>query len=314
MSLSPRLYAGLEDFKHLDAVLTAGMSTAICTHYVHPGDLRWWLFYTFPENQPWANLYLWEDEGGRVTAWTLFSPNEEAVDLFYLPELHDTPEMRRMLAWSVDGAASILRGLGVEKLKKYWVRDQDAVLSSALESLGFAPGQDTSVHMTRRLNGALPEPVLPAGFTLRACRGLEDIDQRAAVQHNAFESDLPMQRYLERFRHYMSSPAYVPMHDVVIQAPDGRMVAFAKTWPDAATGVGNFEPVGVHQEFQRRGLGRAVMLAGLHCLQQWGMKSAQVGTGSANLPAIRLYEAVGFRVEWISRTYEKEITVSGKIP
>lgn len=311
MNLTPRLYSGPEDLRQMDAILSAGINSGICAHYVHPGDLRWWLYYTFPEESPWPNLYLWEDDHHRAAAWTLFSPAESAVDLFYLPELHDTSEMRGMLAWSVEQMTAIQSRLGADVVYKHWVRTEDAVLQGALESLGFRQSEDSAVHMVYRLDGALPAPALPPGFDVRGCHGLGELEKRAAVQHGAFESDLPMGRYLERFRNYMSSPAYISEQDIVIEAPDGRLAAFARIWPDAATRVGNFEPVGVHPEFQRRGLGREVMLEGLRRLLRLGMTAAQVGTGSSNLPAVRLYEAVGFRVEWIALIYEKDIAVSG---
>jgi len=105
----------------------------------------------------------------------------------------------------------------------------------------------------------------------------------------------------------MRSPVYNPQQDIVVSAPDGRIASFCKLWLDPVNRVGNFEPVGTHPDFQRRGLGRAVMLEGLHRLQAWGMTSAILGTGVKNVPAIRLYEDVGFHIETQLLTYARAI-------
>jgi ribosomal protein S18 acetylase RimI-like enzyme len=83
---------------------------------------------------------------------------------------------------------------------------------------------------------------------------------------------------------------------VVAAAPDGQIGAFCIAWPDSVNRVGLFEPVGTHPDFQRKGLGKAVMHEALRRLQACGMRQAIVSTSLDNLPAIKLYEAVGFQV------------------
>jgi ribosomal protein S18 acetylase RimI-like enzyme len=308
MKLTPRIYRGPEDFHYLDDVLIAGWHAQIQTHYVHPGDIRWWLYYTFPGEENWSNIYLWEDESCRVAGWTLFSLKEKVFDLFVRPECYATPEMKEMLAWSAARMMELARAAGVAAVDKDWILPVDSFQIAVLEELGFKRAADRlGVHMVCPLDGPLPEPQLPPGFQVRGVRSLEELESRAAAQHSAFESDLPLERYLERFRHYMTSAVYVPEQDVVVEAPDGAIAAFARLWPNASVSVGNFEPVGVHAGYQRRGLGRAVMLEGLRRLQTWGMKAACLGTGQNNTPAVRLYESVGFHIESQMLVYRREV-------
>ncbi len=49
------------------------------------------------------------------------------------------------------------------------------------------------------------------------------------------------------------------------------------------------------------------MLEGLRRLKERGMKTTIVCTGEDHLPAIKLYEAVGFRVSSHLGTYEKDV-------
>ena len=58
--------------------------------------------------------------------------------------------------------------------------------------------------------------------------------------------------------------------DCVVEAPDGRFAAYVLVWPDDENGVGELEPVGVREEFRRRGLGSAVCTFALRRLYEEG--------------------------------------------
>ncbi|MCD6555341.1 MAG: GNAT family N-acetyltransferase [Anaerolineae bacterium] len=52
----------------------------------------------------------------------------------------------------------------------------------------------------------------------------------------------------------------------------------------------------VRRPYRRRGVGEALLLAGLHKLRDAGLEIAALGTDAENLTgAVRLYERVGFR-------------------
>jgi mycothiol synthase len=93
----------------------------------------------------------------------------------------------------------------------------------------------------------------------------------------------------------------------VAATPEGKIGAFCIVWPDSVNQVGLFEPVGTHPDYQRKGLGRAVMLEGLRRLQQRGMSRAMVCTGEDNLPGVKLYESMGFHITNKLGHYEKTI-------
>jgi ribosomal protein S18 acetylase RimI-like enzyme len=307
MMIEPRPYRDAADLESMEAILVAGRKADKSSFYVHVGDLRLWLYYTLPEDQPWSRIYLWEAEQGEVVAWTMFSIADEAFDLFVMPELHGKPEMYSMLAWSADRMSEILRQAGVSTVNKMWNHPEDSALRHALEQSGFSISGDASAHMVCPLDKPIPGAALPDGYLARSCRGVEEVELRAAAQHAAFESSIAFDQYVERFLRFMRSPVYDPQQDIVVTAPDGRIVSFCKLWLDSVNRIGNFEPVGTHPDFQRRGLGRAVMLEGLRRLQAWKMTRAILGTGIKNEPAIRLYEQVGFHVETQLLTYARAI-------
>ena len=144
------------------------------------------------------------------------------------------------------------------------------------------------------LTGGLPEVVLPAGYAVRSMTDA-DARSRADAARLSFRSTMEPDMHRARYRRFMASPAYQPENDLVVIAPDGEVAAFAIVWPDDDLASGQFEPVGTHPAHVRKGLGRAVVTAGLHRLRDLGMRTARVTTYESRTPAVGLYLACGFR-------------------
>lgn len=89
---------------------------------------------------------------------------------------------------------------------------------------------------------------MPAGFLLRGAR-LADADQLADARNHSFEEDWTGHQYRSVV---MTKPGYQPEREIVAEAPDGRIAAFAVYWVDERNRVGHFEPVGTHHDFRRR--------------------------------------------------------------
>jgi ribosomal protein S18 acetylase RimI-like enzyme len=146
---------------------------------------------------------------------------------------------------------------------------------------------------------SLAEPVsgppLPDGFHARASRGPEDAMRRSVASHGAFGSSMPIEDYCARTLRFMQSPVYVNEHELFITAPNDDVAAFCCIWTDPLNKVGYFEPVGVHPDFHRRGLGKALLFEAFHRLRSEGMTEASVCAENDNPAAISLYESVGFQ-------------------
>jgi ribosomal protein S18 acetylase RimI-like enzyme len=91
--------------------------------------------------------------------------------------------------------------------------------------------------------------------------------------------------------------------DCVIETSDGRFAAYALLWPDDENGVGELEPVGVREEFRRRGLGAAVCTHALHQWHREGGRQAIVYCTTDG--ACALYESLGFRLHATMRGYSR---------
>jgi ribosomal protein S18 acetylase RimI-like enzyme len=212
-----------------------------------------------------------------------------------------------MYIWAEEQIARLVRQDGGKDIQTMWVFEDDIVLVSHLLQQGFVRSEDYMFYFERSLGESLPAISLPAGFQVRSVSDKDDAQKRAMASHAAFGSDKPFDIYWPRYQRFMSSPAYIPDLDLLSVAPDGRCASFCICWLDPINQVGLFEPVGSHPDFQRLGLGKAVMIEGLRRMQAKGMRAAIVGAESDNPAAQELYRSIGFQVVNKMWTYRKKL-------
>src|SRR5215207_10427846 len=100
MIMKMRTYQDTQDLYIMLDLLSEGSRANTGTHYVHRGDLQWWLFYNDDIAQSWkSDIRVWEEDG-RLVGWALLSPSEHAFDVFTAPELRSDPREEEMLAWA----------------------------------------------------------------------------------------------------------------------------------------------------------------------------------------------------------------------
>ncbi len=304
----PRAYRDEGDLEAMRNLLVQGRKADNGTYYIHAGDLSWWLYYPPLEGDFWDQIHLWDDpeQPGRLLGWVLISPDWVGFDVYVQPELRGSWLATEMYVWAEEEALRVARGKGRKTIYVLWVSHDDGILCHHFSQRGYRLGRGMA-HLTRSLDGTIPTAELVEGFKARECKGELEVAARARAQYGAFGSSASFERYLERFTNFMRSPVYRPDQDIVAVSPDGQVVSFCIVWTDLVNKVGLFEPVGTHPDFHRKGLGRAVMMEGLHHLQECGMRSAIVSAYEDNPAAIRLYESVGFQLANHLGTYQKDV-------
>jgi len=88
-------------------------------------------------------------------------------------------------------------------------------------------------------------------------------------------------------------------------AADGQIAGYALFWFDPVTRVGLVEPMRVEEAYQRRGLARAMLTAGLDRLAKRGARRLKVGYGTEI--ARRLYVGAGFRVTSTEHSWTRSL-------
>jgi ribosomal protein S18 acetylase RimI-like enzyme len=185
-------------------------------------------------------------------------------------------------------------------------RDSDAGRIAFFEGRGSVRNERGGYRFTQSLERPMPVPTLPPGFRLRYPTE-EDIEERVDLHRDAWSVWGPSGFSVELYRKVRVAPLYDPELDVVLEAPDGRLVSYCICWADQASGVGLFEPVGTRPGCARRGLGKATILEGLRRLRARGMRTATVGTASVNEGAAALYRSAGFELVEMEHMYTKAL-------
>ncbi|HEU5089792.1 MAG TPA: GNAT family N-acetyltransferase, partial [Roseiflexaceae bacterium] len=109
------------------------------------------------------------------------------------------------------------------------------------------------------------------------------------------------------YRDLMQSDAYNRACDLLVRSPDGRGASACTIWFDAVNRIGLFEPVATHPDFQRQGLGKAVMAEGLWRMRAAGMQHAMLGFDPNNAAARALYTSIGFQTACYFAIYVKNV-------
>jgi mycothiol synthase len=306
----PRPYAEAQDREAMRQLLVQGRQADNGSYYIHIGDLNWWLYYINAAHNPWQHIYLWEGRhtGDVLRGWALLSPQGGAFDVFVHPRLRGSLPAWQMYTWAEERAAAILRSHGKDELRTIWVSSADDLLIGHLERRGFSRSPHYTYQYRRRLEGPVPVPELPEGYHVRRMAGERELNTRAAASQSAFASPMDAEGYRRRYLGFMRSPVYRPELDIVAIAPDGNIASFCNGWLDFSNRVGLFEPVGTHPDYQRLGLGRAVLAEGMRRMMAYGMRDVIVCAESGNMPAQGLYQRAGFQPERRLLTYTKPLT------
>lgn len=236
----------------------------------HTGDIAWNFRQHAGREDEWR-VRLWEDEGD-VVGWSWFQAETAALD-------HDVhPHHRQLLDEILDEPAA--RSASV-------VHGDDESLE-AFARHGFTERGDEMRMNELTLAKTSDPPALPEGFRYRTVDG-DDLAERVAVHQDVWA---PSRVTEESYANVMAEWPYRASLDCVVEAPDCRFAAYCLAWADHENAVGELEPVGVREEFRRRGLGAAVCAFALRRLSEEGCTGAIVYC--ATEPACALYRSLGF--------------------
>ncbi|HTQ92058.1 MAG TPA: mycothiol synthase [Streptosporangiaceae bacterium] len=159
-------------------------------------------------------------------------------------------------------------------------------------------------QMRRSLREPLDQPRLPAGRTLRTFVPGQDESEWLSLNGRAFAKHPEQGGWT---RHDLELREQEPWFDPAgffIAERDGQMAGFHWTKVHDSN-LGEVYVVGVDPAEQGSGLGRALTLAGLRHLRDLGVAQATLYVDEDNVPAIRMYEALGFTRATVDAMYRR---------
>ena len=237
----------------------------------HAGDLAWGLGQHAGREHDWR-IRLWEEDGA-VVAWSWLKGATGKLELDVLA-----------------GRAELLDDvLDEPDASTAFAFEDDEELRAALARHGFERPGEAMHYNVRDLVEPPEPPPLPAGFRYRTVEP-GDLAERVAIHRDVWA---PSRVTEESYANVTAAWPYRGSLDCVVEAPGGRFAAYCLVWPEDETSVGELEPVGVREEFRRRGLGAAVCTFALRRLRDEGGRQAIVYCFDG--PACELYRALGFR-------------------
>lgn len=259
---------------------------------VHVGDFLWGLRDLAQLDR---NIRLWETSTGDLVG---FAKADSATgDLLY--QAAPTPDEDSLSAQLLDWGLSRLEDAtdfeGRTTRVTVHAREDNKEKIALLESRGFTRETNVFIELLRPLKREIPPPELPAGFSLRHLAGPDEVPTYVALHRDDWSTWGPSRYSVGSHLRLASNPGYAWNLTPVVVAPNGALAASCICWLDPLNKVGTIEPLGTRPAYRGRGLARAVVLQALHLMKTCGIETARVLGASVNVPALRLYEMLGFR-------------------
>ena len=237
--------------------------------------------------------------GGEISGYAYLDPPSGEGEV--TGELVIHPEHRRQgLGRALTGELAVAAGGQVLRL---WAHGDLPAAAALARTAGFERFR-ALWQMRRSLGEPLEGPAFPAGRALRTFVPGQDEDDWLKLNGRAFAKHPEQGGWT---RHDLDMREREPWFDPAgffIAERDGRMTGFHWTkvhGPD----LGEVYVVGVDPDEQGSGLGRALTLAGLRHLRDLGVGQAMLYVDEDNVPAIRMYEGLGFTRTTVDAMYRR---------
>ena len=245
-------------------------------------DAQWW--WRKPRRSDEIEQLFWTDDDGPVAAVLLTDFGRAwQCDPVVVPGVST---IALSTVWA--HAAEAIDALQPEAVEVF-ARDDDFAFVDILQRAGFVAESQSGIAWMNADDRA-PVANLPEGFVL-----VDRADETIKPHHMRRRNGEGVEARLRQ------CSLYDPAIDVAVEAADGRVAGYALFWFDPVTEVGLVEPMRVEDEYQRRGLARALLTSGLDRLARLGARRIKVGYSSDAAGA--LYTGAGFRLASTTTTY-----------
>lgn len=282
------------------------------------GEIR--SFLTQPGLIPEENVFVAEDENANLVAYAFLrlvhEPNADSFRTWFVvdpTERQQELEERLLAQLYARAEARLGECANATVTFNSFVNVLEHERIAALERFGLREARRFWLMVRPNLLD-LTNPKFPGSIIARAYRVKDDDVPVHAADNDAFRDHWGYTEHpLEDWLHYVSQPFFRP--DLTIIAEDaatkevaGFCITAINAEENKRLGVprGWIDIIGVRRPYRQRGLGTALLLAGLRNLRDAGFQQAVLSCDSENTTgATRIYERVGFRVEKTRAAYRK---------
>jgi mycothiol synthase len=251
-----------------------------------------------------TDVFIWEDEGDQIQA--VLNPEEPGCAYLQVDPRFRTPSLEQQMVVIAEENLAVTNS-GKRPRLNIFAGEHDEMRQEILSNHGFQRTKYWERHHWCLISKSSQAVDLPEGFKVRALGDIGELPARSYLSWKTFHQDEPDEDYdgWEWYLNIQRAPLYRRDLDLIVVSPDGELCSFCTIWFDDATRAGSFEPVGTAPEYQRLGLGKAVIHEGLHRLERLGAEIAFVGSGSEGASAF--YTSIGFNHCNVSEMWTKEL-------
>ncbi len=262
-----------------------------------------WLDLVDGGREGFAGLVAWEPGHEHPVAYAQISKGHDSFSLELVVHPHHRYEMHLIGPELLEAAIREVAVTGGGHLH-WWVFEPTIGHEEVAHKMGLSPGR--ILHQMRR-----PLPVSVADSTL-ATRTFQpgrdeaawlDVNNRAFAHHPE-QGGWDMATLRARMAQRWFDPEGFVIHEI-----GGRIAGFCwtKVDPDIDPNLGEIYVIAVDPDFHGRGLGSALVVAGLDNMSRRGITEAMLFVDAENQPAVEMYQRLGFRVTRTDRAFVGDI-------
>jgi ribosomal protein S18 acetylase RimI-like enzyme len=250
-----------------------------------PGRMDWWRYNVHAEKGVdffQTNAHYWKTETDQVVG--LFISEYGKDDFFIVVHPSFLALFSEVLNWGLEFWAG-----GMTKIStSVYTYDQQKV--EQLMAAGFYEDGHESNVRTYTLQQYDFSYDLKPDFKLLSFSEYGNYESRVKLVHNVFGNP----SYSEaRLRSLQSTPSYQAELDLVIVNPQGKSVAYCMGWVEENDPKsGYIEPMGVHTDYRRNGLGTALAKECFKRLGNMGVESVSIASQAEPNASNFLYESL----------------------
>ncbi len=278
--MQEQLLVGLEAL----AAVTRLLQRARAQHPTHgmyeAAEFQWW--WRSPRSTDSVGQLVWIGDDGMPTAAVMLTDWGEAValDPLFLPDV--TPQQREEV---IERGLAHAAACGFTDLD-VGIDTTDDLARALLTGHGFVEDPEAAFAVTESWLAADDRPAvsaLPAGYRLTSRR--ETMDRPHHMIHPKRPDVEPRLTQTSLYRSDL---------DLVILDADKQPAAYGLFWFDPVSATGIVEPMRTNDGYQRQGLARHILTAGIEQLVAAGATRVKICFEPANAASRGLYLDVGF--------------------
>lgn len=267
-----------------------------------------WLDLVDGRREGFAGLVAWEPGHDHPVAYAQISKGHGSFSIELVVHPHHRYEMHLIGPELLEAAMGVVASGGGGHLH-WWVFEPTIGHEEVAERVGLRPGR--ILHQMRR---SLPLEADHPPLDVRCFEPGRDEKEWLEVNNRAFahhpeQGGWDMNTLVSRMAQPWFDPTGLVIHDI-----DGRIAGFCwtKIDPEVDPNMGEIYVIAVDPDFHGRGLGTALVVAGLHDMARRGITEAMLFVDAENRPAVEMYERLGFRVRRTDRAFVGDVPPSAQ--